>query len=83
MSVEKMKLLGINGDTSLLDGVLSNILFKSEIQIEDAKKIYNKGWKLEYFEYNYKIKESLKKCENLLNKAEVKYSKEWNNKRGF
>ncbi len=77
MSVEKMKLLGINGDTSLLDGVLSNILFKSEIQIEDAKKIYNKGWKLEYFEYNYKIKESLKKCENLLNKAEVKYSKEW------
>lgn len=78
MAVEKMKLLGINGNTSSLDGVLANILFQSEIQIEDAKKIYNKGWKLEYYEYNYKIKEALKQCETLLNKANVHYTKEWN-----
>lgn len=78
MAVEKMKLLGINGNVKLLDGVLANILFQSEIQIEDAKKVYNKGWKLEYFEYNYKIKEAIKKCENLLEKTGVQYSKEWN-----
>ena len=71
MAVEKMKLLGINGNVKLLDGVLANILFQSEIQIEDAKKVYNKGWKLEYFEYNYKIKEAIKKCENLLEKTGV------------
>lgn len=78
MAVEKMKLLGINGNSSSLDGVLANILFQSDIQIEDAKKVYNKGWKLEYFEYNYKIKEALKQCENLLNKVGVQYSKKWN-----
>ncbi len=78
MAVEQMKLLGINGNVSLLDGVLANILFQSEIQIEDAKKVYNKGWKLEYFEYNYKIKETIKKCKDLLEKTGVQYSKEWN-----
>ena len=76
MSIEKVKLLGIKGNSRDLDMFLANVLFNSDVQIEDAKKIYNKGWKLEYFEYDYKIKENLKKCENLLNKLEVPYSKE-------
>ena len=75
MSVEKVKLLGIKGNSKYLDRFLANVLFNSDVQIEDAKKIYNKGWKLEYFEYDYKIKETLKKCENLLNKLGVQYSK--------
>ena len=78
MSIEKVKLLGIKGNSRDLDMFLANVLFNSDVQIEDAKKIYNKGWKLEYFEYNYKIKENLKKCENLLNRLEVPYSKESN-----
>lgn len=76
MAIEKMKLLGIKGDSKNLDKFLANVLFKSDVQIEDAKKIYNKGWKLEYFEYDYKIKETLKKCENLLNKTGVQFNKE-------
>lgn len=76
MSIEKVKLLGIKGNSKDLDRFLANVLFNSDVQIEDAKKIYNKGWKLEYFEYDYKIKETLKKCENLLNKLEIKYTKE-------
>ena len=76
MSIEKVKLLGIKGNSKDLDRFLANVLFNSDIQIEDAKKIYNKGWKLEYFEYDYKIKETLKKCENLLNKLQIKYTKE-------
>ncbi len=78
MAIEKMKLLGITGNSKDLDKFIANVLFKSELQIEDAKSIYNKGWKLEYFEYNYKIKENLKKCENLLNKMQIQYSKEAN-----
>lgn len=76
MSIEKVKLLGIKGNSKDLDRFLANVLFNSDVQIEDAKKIYNKGWKLEYFEYDYKIKETLKKCENLLNKLQIKYTKE-------
>ena len=76
MSIEKVKLLGIKGNSKYLDKFLANVLFNSDVQIEDAKKIYNKGWKLEYFEYDYKIKETLKKCENLLNKLEVQYTKQ-------
>ena len=76
MSIEKVKLLGIKGNSKYLDRFLANVLFNSDVQIEDAKKIYNKGWKLEYFEYDYKIKETLKKCENLLNKLEVQYTKQ-------
>ena len=78
MSVEKMKLLGITGNSKNLDKFLANVLFKSDVQIEDAKKIYNKGWKLTYYEYDYKIKETLKKCEKLFNKIGVEYHKESN-----
>ena len=76
MSIEKVKLLGIKGNSRDLDRFLANVLFKSDIQIEDAKKIYNKGWKLEYFEYDYKIKETLKRCENLLGKLKIQYTKD-------
>ena len=76
MSIEKVKLLGIKGNSRDLDRFLANVLFKSDVQIEDAKKIYNKGWKLEYFEYDYKIKETLKRCENLLGKLKIQYTKD-------
>ncbi|MCI8486244.1 MAG: hypothetical protein HFJ20_03965 [Clostridia bacterium] len=36
--------------------------------IEDAKKIYDKGWKFEYCTYDYTIKEYLKKAEKILNR---------------
>lgn len=76
MSIEKVKLLGIKGNSKDLDRFLANVLFNSDVQIEDAKKIYDKGWKLEYFEYDYKIKETLKRCENLLSKLQIRYTKE-------
>lgn len=78
MSVEKMKLLGITGNSKDLDQFLANILLKSDVQIEDAKKIYDKGWKLTYYEYDYKIKEAIKKCEKLFDKIGVEYHKEAN-----
>ena len=78
MAIEKMKLLGITGNSKNLDKFLANVLLKSDIQIEDAKKIYDKGWKLTYFEYDYKIKETLVKCEKLLNKIGVEFHKKSN-----
>lgn len=75
MSIERVKLLGMKGESKNLDRFLANVLFKSDVQIEDAKKIYNKGWKLEYFEYDYKMKETLKKCETLLDKLAIPFIK--------
>ena len=37
MSIEKVKLLGIKGNSRDLDRFLANVLFKSDVQIEDAK----------------------------------------------
>ncbi len=74
MAVEQMKLLSITGKDSDLEGFLAKNLLNSGIQIEDAKKIYNKGWKLNYYEYDYRVKEAIKKCMSLLNKFEIDYS---------
>ena len=38
MSIEKVKLLGIKGNSKDLDRFLANVLFSSDVQIEDAKK---------------------------------------------
>lgn len=74
MAIEKMKLMGITGTSQNLDKFLANVLINCDVQIEDAKKIYNKGWKLDYFEYDYTIKDALKKAQNLLNKLQIQYS---------
>ena len=76
MAVEQMKLLSITGRDSDLERFLARSLLKYNIQIEDAKKIYNKGWKLNYYEYDYKVKEALKKCTNLLDKFEIDYNED-------
>lgn len=78
MAIEQMKLLSITGKDADLENFLAQKLIKCSIQIEDAKKIYDKGWKLEYYEYDYRVKEYLKKCYNLLQKFEVDFNEESN-----
>ena len=63
MAVEKMKLLSITGKDTDLEKFLAKNIINLDIQIEDAKKVYKKGWKLEYFSYDYTVKEYIKKCE--------------------
>ena len=77
MAVEQMKLLSITGNDSDLEKFLAENLINYDIQIEDAKKIYDKGWKFEYYEYDYRVKEYLKKCSNLMEKFEINYSKDF------
>ena len=50
-----------------------------DIQIEDAKKVYKKGWKLEYFSYDYTVKEYIKKCEKILDELQIEKDDDyWN-----
>ena len=65
MAVEKMKLLSITGKDTDLEKFLAKNIINLDIQIEDAKKVYKKGWKLEYFSYDYTVKEYIKKCEEV------------------
>lgn len=79
MSVEKMKLLSVTGKSEDLEKFLTKDIMNLDIQIEDAKKVFKKGWKLEYFDYDYTIKEYIKKCENILNKLQVEKDNDfWN-----
>ena len=71
MAIEKLQLLTITGLEKDLDRFIAKNLLDTDIQIEDAKKVYNKGWKFEYYTYNYKIKESLKKCKELIEKLDI------------
>ena len=71
MAVEQMKLLSITGKETDLEKFLAKNLLNLDIQIEDAKKVYIKGWKLEYFNYDYTIKEYIKKCKKLTEELQI------------
>lgn len=79
MAIEKMKLLSITGSEKELDKFIARNLLNSDLQIEDAKKIYNKGWKLEYYDYDYSIQENLKKCKELIKNLNILYREEYSN----
>lgn len=79
MAIEKMKLLSITGPAKDLDRFIARNLLESNLQIEDARKIYNKGWKFEYYDYDYAIKENLKECKNLIENLNILYREEYSN----
>ena len=79
MAIEKLKLLTITGLEKDLDKFIARNLLDTDIQIEDAKKVYNKGWKFEYFNYDYAIKDNLKKCKELIEKFEIPYREDYSN----
>lgn len=74
MAIEKMRLLSLIGEEEKLDYIIANYLLKSGIQLENALKILEKGWKLTYFNYNSDIKDLLKRAENTLKKLHINYS---------
>lgn len=79
MAVEKMKLLSITGKDTDLEKFLAKNIINLDIQIEDAKKVYKKGWKLEYFSYDYTLKEYIKKCEKILDELQIEKDDDyWN-----
>lgn len=79
MAIEKMKLLSITGPEKELDRFIARNLLGSDIQIEDAKKIYNKAWKFEYYDYDYTIKDNMKKCKDLIEDLNILYREEYSN----
>lgn len=79
MAIEKMKLLSITGPERELNRFIAKNLLESELQLEDAKKIYNKGWKFEYYDYDYTVQENLKKCKSLMEDLNILYREEYSN----
>lgn len=79
MAIEKMKLLSITGPERDLDRFIARNLLDTEIQIEDAKKIYNKTWKFNYYDYDYTINDNLKKCKALMQDLHILYREEYSN----
>lgn len=65
MSVERMKLLSITGKSDIMNNFIIEYIINSGLQLEDAIKVYEKSWKLTYFEYNTKPREILKNTEKL------------------
>lgn len=78
MAIEDMKLLGITGRAEFLNQFVVQALLKCDVQIEDAKKIYDKGWKLKYYDYDYRVKDLLKKCSSLMDKLGISYKNDAN-----
>ena len=76
MSVERMKLLGITGKSEVMNNFLIKYIINSGLQLEDAIKVYEKGWKLTYFDYNTKPRELVKNIEKLMEKLGIEYSKQ-------
>ena len=79
MAIEKMKLLSITGSERELDRFVARNLLNSDIQIEDAKKVYSKAWKFQYYDYDYTVKDNLKKCQTLIEKLRIPYREEYSN----
>ena len=73
MAIEKMKFLSMTGKEEHLDFIIANDLIGSGFQPENALKVLEKGWKLTYFSYDSRIKEYIKKAENLLKKLDIPY----------
>ena len=71
MAVERMKLLRLTGNEQDLDYAIANVLLKSGIQLEDALKVWDKGWKLSYFTFNSEIKELQSRINGLIQKLEI------------
>ena len=73
MAIERMKFLSMTGKEENLDFIIANDLIGSGFQPENALKVLEKGWKLTYFSYDSRIKEYIKKAENLLKKLDIHY----------
>lgn len=76
MSIEKMSMLSIVGKESELDRFTVEHLINSGLQPENAMQIFENGWKLSPYNYEGRAKEEKKKCEELLKRLDLKYSKE-------
>lgn len=77
MAVEKMKLLSVVGKEENIENFISEYLIESGMQPEDALKVYEKGWKLSYFDYDTRAKETLKRCQNIMDELGLDYSENY------
>ena len=77
MAIERMKLLSVVGKEDTLNKFISEYLLNSGIQLEEAHKVYEKGWNLSSYSYNFETKDVLKKCKNMLDILNINYSEDF------
>ena len=71
MAVERMKLLSVVGKEENINSFIINYLLESGLQPENAIKVFEKGWKLSYFNYDNTARELQKECQELAEKLEI------------
>ena len=77
MAIEQMELLSIVGKEENMNQFISKYLLNSGMQLEDALKVYEKGWRLSYFNYDPKVKDNLKFCKDLMKKIDIEYTENY------
>lgn len=70
-----MKLLSVVGKEQQIDQFIANYLLESGIQPEDAIKVFDKGWKLSYFNYDNTPRNLQKRCKDAMQLIDVTYEK--------
>lgn len=70
-----MKLLSVVGKEQQIDQFIANYLLESGIQPEDAIKVFDKGWKLSYFNYDNTPRNLQKRCKDVMQLIDVTYEK--------
>lgn len=71
MAIEEMKLLSVVGKEKYIDDFIANYLIDSGIQPEDAIRVFNKGWKLSYFNYDNTARGLKKQCDEAMKLLEI------------
>ena len=71
MAIEEMKLLSVVGKEKYIDKFIANYLINSGIQPEDAIKVFDKGWKLSYFNYDNTARGLMKQCKEAMKLIEI------------
>ena len=75
MAVERMNLLSIVGKGDNLNSFICKYLLKSGLQPEDALKVYEKGWKLSYYDFDTWPRDAKKQCKELMERLNIKIGK--------
>ena len=71
MAIEEMKLLSVVGKEKYIDNFIAEYLIDCGIQPEDAIKVFDKGWKLSYFNYDNRARNLQKQCKEAMKVLEM------------
>ena len=72
MAIEKMRLLSVVGKEENINSFILQYLLESGLQPENAIKVFEKGWRLSYFNYDNTPREIQKDCQEIEKQLGIK-----------